>query len=173
MLARLANRIRLRVLAGCCAAVLAIPVGAYAGVSALDSSTGHGAKRSHVRAVTARRATVDRSESARTSAKPAKKSKEAGARGHGRRHHALHGPDYRPPHAEILVDENSGRIMHEVASDSPCHPASLTKIMTLYLLFEQLEAGKFKLDTMLPVSANAARQAPTKLGLKADPPLKA
>ena len=46
------------------------------------------------------------------------------------------------------------------------HPASLTKIMTLYLLFEQLEAGKIKLDTPMQVSAEAASQAPTKLGLR-------
>src|SRR6202011_1325508 len=46
------------------------------------------------------------------------------------------------------------------------HPASLTKIMTLYLLFEQLEAGKLKLDSQLKVSREAAGQMPTKLGLK-------
>ena len=52
--------------------------------------------------------------------------------------------------------------------DAPRHPASLTKIMTLYLLSEQLEEGKLKLDTPLPVSAHAAIQPPTKLGLKAN-----
>src|SRR5262249_16138774 len=51
-------------------------------------------------------------------------------------------------------------------ADSPRHPASLTKIMTLYLLFERLEQGKIKLSTELPVSAHAAMQAPSKLGLK-------
>ena len=45
-------------------------------------------------------------------------------------------------------------------------PASLTKIMTLYLLFERLEQGKIKLTTEMPVSAHAAVQAPSKLGLK-------
>ena len=50
--------------------------------------------------------------------------------------------------------------------DALRHPASLTKIMTLYLLFERLQAGKIKLDTPLAVSAHAAAQAPTKLGLK-------
>ena len=50
--------------------------------------------------------------------------------------------------------------------DEPRHPASLTKIMTLYLLFEQLEAGKLRLDSPLPVSKEAAGQMPTKLGLK-------
>src|SRR5262249_28665199 len=52
-------------------------------------------------------------------------------------------------------------------ADAPRHPASLAKIMTLYLLFEQLEAGKLKLDQNIPVSAHAAAQAPTKLGLQA------
>ena len=46
------------------------------------------------------------------------------------------------------------------------HPASLTKIMTLYLLFERLEAGKMKLDTEMEVSEHASEQAPTKLGLR-------
>jgi D-alanyl-D-alanine carboxypeptidase len=51
-------------------------------------------------------------------------------------------------------------------ADAPRHPASLTKIMTLYLLFERLEKGKIKLTTELPVSPHAAVQAPSKLGLK-------
>ena len=50
--------------------------------------------------------------------------------------------------------------------DAPRHPASLTKIMTLYLLFERLDAGKIKLDTPLKVSEHAADQDPTKLDLK-------
>jgi D-alanyl-D-alanine carboxypeptidase len=58
-------------------------------------------------------------------------------------------------------------VLHDVNADEPRHPASLTKIMTLYLLFEQLDAGTLKLDTPLPISAKAAQQAPTKLGLKA------
>jgi D-alanyl-D-alanine carboxypeptidase len=56
--------------------------------------------------------------------------------------------------------------MQATNADSPRHPASLTKIMTLYLLFERLEQGKIKLTTDLPVSAHAAVQAPSKLGLK-------
>jgi len=65
-----------------------------------------------------------------------------------------------------VVDDKSGLVLHEVNPDEPRHPASLTKIMTLYLLFEQLEAGKLKLDTPLPVSTRASLQNPTKLGLK-------
>ena len=79
---------------------------------------------------------------------------------------AIHGPSYHPPYADIVVDDKSGLVLHEVNADEPRHPASLTKIMTLYLLFEQLEGGNLKLDTPLPVSTRAALQNPTKLGLK-------
>ena len=70
------------------------------------------------------------------------------------------------PYADIVVDANSGAVLHATNPDARRHPASLTKIMTLYLLFEQLEAGKLKLDSALKVSSEAAGQAPTKLGLK-------
>jgi D-alanyl-D-alanine carboxypeptidase len=79
---------------------------------------------------------------------------------------AIHGPNYRPPYADIVVDDKSGLVLHEVSADEQRHPASLTKIMTLYLLFEQLEAGKLKLDTPLLISTRASIQNPTKLGLK-------
>jgi D-alanyl-D-alanine carboxypeptidase len=80
----------------------------------------------------------------------------------------IHGPNYRPPYAAIVVDDKSGFVLHEVSADEPRRPASLTKIMTLYLLFEQLEAGTLKLDTPLQISTRAAMQNPTKLGLKAN-----
>ena len=73
---------------------------------------------------------------------------------------------YSPPTASIVVDGNSGTALQASNPDAPRHPASLTKIMTLYLLFERLEAGKFKLDSMLTVSEHTSEQAPTKLGLK-------
>jgi len=85
---------------------------------------------------------------------------------------AIHGPNYHPPYADIVVDDKSGLVLHEVSADEPRHPASLTKIMTLYLLFEQLEAGKLSLDTELPISTRAALQNPTKLGLKANQTIK-
>ena len=84
----------------------------------------------------------------------------------------IHGPNYRPPYAAIVIDDKSGFVLHEVSADEPRHPASLTKIMTLYLLFEQLEAGKLGLDTELPISTRAALQNPTKLGLKANQTIK-
>ena len=65
-----------------------------------------------------------------------------------------------------MVDANSGAVMEQSNADSPRHPASLTKIMTLYLLFERLDQGKIKLTTEMPVSAHAAAQAPSKLDLK-------
>lgn len=73
---------------------------------------------------------------------------------------------YQPAYSSIVVDANSGAVMQATNADAPRHPASLTKIMTLYLLFERLEQGKIKLTTDLPVSAHAAVQAPSKLGLK-------
>jgi D-alanyl-D-alanine carboxypeptidase len=73
---------------------------------------------------------------------------------------------YQPPPASIVIDANSGAVMQASNADSPRHPASLTKIMTLYLLFERLEAGTIKLTTEMPVSPHAAAQAPSKLGLK-------
>jgi D-alanyl-D-alanine carboxypeptidase len=70
------------------------------------------------------------------------------------------------PYADIVVDANTGTVLHSTNPDAQRHPASLTKIMTLYLLFEQLEAGKLKLDSQLKVSEEASGQDPTKLGLK-------
>ena len=66
-----------------------------------------------------------------------------------------------------MVDANTGKVLHEASADGLRHPASLTKIMTLYLLFERLESGKLKLDSPLPISEHAAAQSPTKLGLHA------
>ena len=91
-------------------------------------------------------------------------STDADARGRRHRHHAAQ--SYEPSYSSIVVDANSGAVMQATNADSPRHPASLTKIMTLYLLFERLEAGKIKLTTEMPVSAHAAAQAPSKLGLK-------
>jgi D-alanyl-D-alanine carboxypeptidase len=80
----------------------------------------------------------------------------------------VHGPNYHPPYSAIVIDDSSGQVLHDENADEPRHPASLAKIMTLYLLFEQLDAGRLKLDTPLRVSAFAALQPPTKLGLKAN-----
>jgi D-alanyl-D-alanine carboxypeptidase len=84
--------------------------------------------------------------------------------GHGHRHARVE--DYSPPFASIVVDGNSGSVLQAASPDALRHPASLTKVMTLYLLFERLEAGKLKLDSALKISEHASEQAPTKLGLK-------
>jgi D-alanyl-D-alanine carboxypeptidase len=76
-------------------------------------------------------------------------------------------PSHAAPYSDIVVDANTGNVLHSTNPDARRHPASLTKIMTLYLLFEQLEAGKLKLDSQLKVSKEAADQDPTKLELKA------
>jgi D-alanyl-D-alanine carboxypeptidase len=82
------------------------------------------------------------------------------------RHHTVHHNTYSPPPASIVVDANSGAVLEDSNADAPRHPASLTKMMTLYLLFERLQEGKLSLSSELPVSAHAAAQAPSKLGLK-------
>ncbi len=70
------------------------------------------------------------------------------------------------PFSAIVVDANSGRTLYSVAEDGLRHPASVTKVMTLYLLFEQLEKGAMTLQTRVPVSEHAAAQEPSKLGVK-------
>src|SRR4051812_3304019 len=93
----------------------------------------------------------------------------ADARRYRHRHHVRHQesrPSYSPAFASIIVDGNSGATLSANNPDGLRHPASLTKIMTLYLLFERLEAGKMKLDSEMEVSERASEQAPTKLGLR-------
>jgi D-alanyl-D-alanine carboxypeptidase len=69
--------------------------------------------------------------------------------------------------ASVVVDGRSGKILYQANQDAIRYPASLTKMMTLYLLFEALESGRITKSTLIPVSANAASQAPSKIGLKA------
>jgi D-alanyl-D-alanine carboxypeptidase len=86
----------------------------------------------------------------------------------GRTRHAVaaEGPS-NPRFAAIVYDVKAGGTLYAVNADSLRHPASVTKVMTLFMLFEQLEAGRLNLDSRLAVSAHAAAQAPTKLGLRA------
>jgi D-alanyl-D-alanine carboxypeptidase len=84
-------------------------------------------------------------------------------------HHTSHASShssYSPPYSAIVVDGNSGVTLHEASADSMRHPASLTKIMTLYLLFEQFEAKKLTLESELSMSEHCASRAPTKLGIE-------
>jgi D-alanyl-D-alanine carboxypeptidase len=71
--------------------------------------------------------------------------------------------DYR---TAIVVDLNSGKVLYQHAADSERYPASLTKMMTLYILFSYLRDGKISMDSPLVVTPHAAAQAPTKIGLK-------
>ncbi len=82
------------------------------------------------------------------------------------RHHHEARESYSPAFSSIIVDGNSGATLTANNPDASRHPASLTKIMTLYLLFERLDAGKIKLDSEMNVSEHASEQAPTKLGLR-------
>jgi len=70
-------------------------------------------------------------------------------------------------YAAIVVDAKDGKILYEVAADQIRYPASLAKMMTLYLTFEALESGRLSKTTMIPLSANAARKPATKLYMKA------
>lgn len=69
-------------------------------------------------------------------------------------------------YASIVIDNNNGRVLYSRSADSPRYPASLTKIMTLYMLFAELDAGRIKPETRLKVSRFAAGKPPSKLGLK-------
>jgi D-alanyl-D-alanine carboxypeptidase len=68
-------------------------------------------------------------------------------------------------YSSIVVDAASGDVLEEVNADQPRHPASLTKMMTLYLTFEALRDRRIALDEPVPVSPHAASMEPTKLGL--------
>ncbi|MDE1992091.1 MAG: D-alanyl-D-alanine carboxypeptidase [Rhizobiaceae bacterium] len=68
-------------------------------------------------------------------------------------------------YAGIVIDANTGNVLYSENADTLHYPASLTKMMTLYLTFEALEAGRITLDTPVVFSRNAASQAPTKLGI--------
>ena len=82
------------------------------------------------------------------------------------RRKAAAAPSYSPAYSAIVIDANSGAVLHSSNPDALRHPASLTKIMTLYMLFERLESGALTLDSRLKISEHAADQSPTKLGLK-------
>ncbi len=102
---------------------------------------------------------------------------------HWRHHHYAHHYHYRhyarhfnarhsaapagPAFAAIVVDENSGRTLYSANENALRHPASLTKVMTLYMLFEKLDSGELTLQSSIPISEHAAEQSPSKLGIDA------
>jgi D-alanyl-D-alanine carboxypeptidase len=69
-------------------------------------------------------------------------------------------------YAALVMDASTGRVIHEHAPDELRYPASLTKMMTLYLTFEAMAQGKLNFQTVLSISGHAAEQGPTKLGLR-------
>lgn len=70
-------------------------------------------------------------------------------------------------YGSIVVDANSGQVLFERRADSPRFPASITKVMTLYLVFEALSEGRISADDYITISPRAAAQPPSKLGLPA------
>lgn len=70
-------------------------------------------------------------------------------------------------YAAIVIDADSGRVIHEVESTQRWYPASLTKVMTLYMTFSAIESGRLKMDQVLTVSRHASLQPSSKLGLLA------
>ncbi|MBM3490838.1 MAG: D-alanyl-D-alanine carboxypeptidase [Alphaproteobacteria bacterium] len=74
-------------------------------------------------------------------------------------------PAWDPPQSAIVVHAGSGQIVHAEQATARRHPASLTKLMTLYLTFEALQRGQLRLNQELPVSLAASERSPTKLGL--------
>ncbi len=89
---------------------------------------------------------------------------------HSRVHHRRHAApavDRNAAYADVVIDAKTGQILHETDSIGTRHPASLTKMMTLYLTFRALESGQLSLNQYLRVSENASFQPPSKLGLRA------
>jgi len=69
------------------------------------------------------------------------------------------------PYAAMVMDARSGEVLHSRNADTRLHPASLTKMMTLYVVFEAVENGEISLDDYVRISRNAAAEPPSKLGL--------
>ena len=76
-------------------------------------------------------------------------------------------PSGAAPFAAFVQDARTGEVLYETNADTRLHPASLTKMMTLYIAFQEIESGKLSLDSMITVSKNAASKPPSRLGLKA------
>jgi D-alanyl-D-alanine carboxypeptidase len=76
------------------------------------------------------------------------------------------GKSYAAEYAALVMDAETGRILSQMSADKPRYPASLTKMMTLYLLFEALDGKALRLNTPMKVSALAASRPPSRLGLK-------
>ena len=80
---------------------------------------------------------------------------------------AVPGIGHAAPYAAFVMDARTGEVLYENNADTRLYPASLTKMMTLYIAFQAIERGEISLDTMVRVSKHAAAEPPSKLGLKA------
>ena len=76
------------------------------------------------------------------------------------------------PYAAMVIDARTGKVLHSRNADTRLHPASLTKMMTLYVAFDAIEKGEISLDTTVKISRKAAAEPPSKLGLKAGQKIK-
>lgn len=72
-----------------------------------------------------------------------------------------------PKYAAIVIDAESGTILHEENADATRYPASLTKLMTALIVFEEIDSGRMRMDDRISISQHAASQAPSKIGLRA------
>jgi D-alanyl-D-alanine carboxypeptidase len=70
------------------------------------------------------------------------------------------------PYAAVVVDARTGKVLHARNADARLHPASLTKMMTLYVVFDAIERGEISLNKKVKISRFAANEPPSKLGLK-------
>lgn len=70
------------------------------------------------------------------------------------------------PYAAMVMDARTGEVLHSRNADTRLHPASLTKMMTLYIAFQAIQRGEITLDTEVTITANAAAEPPSKLGLR-------
>lgn len=70
------------------------------------------------------------------------------------------------PYAAMVIDARNGKVLHARNADTRLHPASLTKMMTLYVVFDAIKRGEITVDKIVKISANAANEQPSRLGLK-------
>jgi len=70
------------------------------------------------------------------------------------------------PYAALVMDARTGEVLHSRNADTPLYPASLTKMMTLYLVFNEIESGRMSLDQKITISAHAAGMPASKLGMR-------
>jgi D-alanyl-D-alanine carboxypeptidase len=80
---------------------------------------------------------------------------------------AVFSPARAAPYAAMVMDARTGEVLHSRNADTRLHPASLTKMMTLYIAFEAVRLGEIDLDTEVRISRAAAAEPPSKIGLRA------